>query len=167
MTLFVSLLCIVAGIWLLLQFAPQAHLEILVDASCDNPDFILASVSLQNTSRSRIGKQTILFQSLGYDVRKAGLLGDHVPFNTSEVRNGEEPLEWHEPREIFREVDFLFPGEILTTECLVPRPKGDAVVHIGLQFNASTGATENLIGRFFTLNSRWETSAFHLSADQS
>ena len=45
---------------------------------------------------------------------------------------------------------------------LVPCPKQAAVVHVGLQFNADPGVLENLAGRFFTLNKRWETAAIHL-----
>jgi len=160
MALFVSLLCIIAGIWLLLQFAPQTYLEILIAEPSADDRFLRATVSIQNTSRSRIGKQTILFQSLAYTYDIAAQLTDGVPFNTSSVRSGEEPLAWHEPKEIFREVRYLFPGETLTTECLIPRPLDAEVIHVGLQFNGAQGPLENLVGRFFTLNRSWESSAF-------
>jgi len=162
MALFVSLLCIIAGVWLLVQFAPQIYLDILVaDPSADDR-FLTATVTVQNTSRSRIGKQTILFQSLAYTDAAALKLTDGVPFKTSTVRSGEEPLAWQEPREIFRDVLYLFPGETLTTECLIPRPVDAQIIHVGLQFNAARGPLESLVSRFITLNSSWESSAFKL-----
>ncbi|PLY01163.1 MAG: hypothetical protein C0624_11015 [Desulfuromonas sp.] len=162
MALFISLLCIIVAIWLLLQFAPQAYLEILIHEPAPDDRFLTATLSIRNTSRARMRKQTVLLQSLAYDHDKAIQLPDSVPFRTSSVRSGDEPLEWHEPKEVFKDVHYLFPGETLTSECLVPLPAEADIVHIGLQFNAAPPPLENLMGRFFTLNNSWETAAFKL-----
>jgi len=164
MSLFISLLCIIAGILLLLQFAPQVHLEIFIHENERREDFLPATISIHNTSRSRLTKQTILLQNLAYDSDKMARLPDSVPFKTSSVRSGEEPMDWHEPRELYKDLIHLFPGESLTTEVLIPCPKDAAAVHVGLQFNSAPGALENLIGRFFTLKSCWETGAYYLTS---
>lgn len=162
MALFVSLLCIIVGIWLLLQFAPQVYLDLSVDEVDLDRGVLKVTATVQNTSRARLSKQTVLLQGLAYPGDKALKLPDHVPFNTAEVRSGEEPLAWHEPKELFREVLLLFPGEALTTECLVPLPQEADIVHIGLQFNAHTGPIEALVSNVFSLKNRWETTAVHL-----
>jgi hypothetical protein len=162
MALFVSLLCIIVIIWLLLQFAPQTYLEVFVDEASSENGYLKVSVSVQNTSRGRLTKQTVLLQSLAYGGDKALACPDNVPFKTSTVRSGEEPLEWHEPSEVFKGTRHLFPGETLTTERLVPLPEKAALVHVGLQFNAEQGPIEAVVSRFFTLNSSWETAAFYL-----
>jgi len=164
MALFVSLLCIIAGIWLLLQFAPQVYLDLSVDEADLDRGILKVTATVQNTSRSRLSKQTVLLQGLAYPGDKALKLPDHVPFKTAEVRSGEEPLAWQEPKELFRDVLLLFPGEVLTTECLVPLPQQADLVHIGLQFNAETGPVESLVSNVFSLKSRWETAAIHLVA---
>lgn len=162
MALFVSLLCIIAGVWLLLQFAPQTYLSVLIEDVDHAHGYLKISVTLQNTSRARIGKHTVLLQGLAYGADKGLRLPESVPFRTSSVRSGEEPLEWHEPREIFKDLAYLFPGETVTSECLVPLPAKAALVHVGVQFNASQGPVEALISRFFTLNHCWESAAIHL-----
>jgi len=162
MALFVSLLCVIAGIWLLLQFAPQVYLDILITDPAADDRFLTATITVQNSSRSRIGKQTILLQCLAYSDETALKLTDGVPFKTSSVRSGEEPIAWQEPREIFRDVHYLFPGETLTTEYLIPRPADADIIHVGLQFNSAQGPLENLVGRFITLNRCWESAAFKL-----
>ena len=49
---------------------------------------------------------------------------------------------------------------------MVPLPEKAALVHVGVQFNASQGPVEALISRFFALNHSWESAAIFL-ADES
>lgn len=160
MGFFVSILAILASVWLLLQFAPRVRLDLDQEWVDVKEGLVKLRVRIENLSQARLTKRTILLQVLSYPLGSAPQLSEGVPFNTEKVISGQEPIEWHEPQEICEGCEYLYPGEVKTVEKVFRLPGEDALLHAGLQFNASPGPVTSLVSRFFTVNDSWTTTRF-------
>lgn len=160
MGFFVSILAILVSIWLLLHFAPRVRLDLDQEWIDVNAGLVKVKVQIKNLSHARLTKRTILLQVLSYPVQNAPQLSEAVPFNTEGVISGQEPIEWHEPQEICGGCEYLYPGEIKTVEKIFRVPQEEALLHAGLQFNASPGPVTSLVSRFFSINDSWTTTRF-------
>jgi hypothetical protein len=134
-----------AGLFIFFQLAPVAQLRILPRWGDEAQQFLIIRLEIENRSRVRILRPAGRFQILEYALKPDRALSHFVPF-TEDRSKEEPPLEWREPRPLFKTTRQIYPGETIAVEFLQPCSRAEVVLKLGLQINIGL----NFLGRLVT-----------------
>jgi hypothetical protein len=156
-----TILAVLAGGWLalfiFLQFAPVLALRILPTWPSDDTGWVILRIEVENKSRIRVHKQAIYLQILEHNVSVSSILSEWVPFEEKAVIPTEQPINWHEPVEIFKSTKGIDPGETLVAERLhYCQPNN--VLHVGLKVKAKLGFFGRIATQVRSWNHGWTTT---------
>lgn len=156
-----TIIAVLAGGWfavfVFLQFAPILALRILPTWISDKTDGVILHIEVENKSRIRVHKQSILLQILEHHIPVGGILSEWVPFEEKDIIPTEQPINWNEPIEIFKSTRGIDPGEALVVERLHYCHPGN-ILHVGLQVKAKLGIWGRIATQVRGWNQRWTTT---------
>lgn len=127
-------------------------------------------LELENTSNVPVIKKACRLQVLEHSKSKQPCMSEFVPFTEEFAKGrpeGEQPIVWKEPQEVFSSTLYLYPGEKITVERLGQIEDPDSYLHMALQFEGHLPVTTRIAFwiqkalRFAAKapNERWTTTA--------
>jgi hypothetical protein len=120
----------VVSYWLLSRLSPRFKLKVEPKWEGDN---LFLKIEVENTALVRSTRPAVQLQILRYAADDGRSLSEWVPFTEDKIIEGEEPLEWREPRPVFAETsERVYPGEVMAVERLDHFPD-DVLLHVGLR----------------------------------
>ena len=150
----VTLLALLIGgamaLFVFFQLAPVLNLRILPSWTDDTKQFLILKFQVENKSRVRVHSPKGRIQVLEHEIQAGTFLSQWVPFDKNTIIPTEQPIEWHEPVEIFRSTKEIYPGEVISYERLYHCPQDRVALHVGLQVEIELG----FFGRMATRNTK-------------
>ena len=128
------------------QLAPVLDLRILPSWTDDTKQFLILKFQVENKSRVRVYSPRGRIQVLKHGIKAGTSMSHWVPFKKNAIIPTEQPIEWHEPVEIFRSTKEIYPGEVISFERLYHCPQEAIILHVGLQVELEL----HLVGRIAT-----------------
>ncbi|MEN9865780.1 MAG: hypothetical protein RL748_1370 [Pseudomonadota bacterium] len=133
---FAAVLAPFLAIFVFQQFSPVAQIRILTRWIDQENGKLVLRIEIENKSKVRIRQKVAMLQVLRYSLTDRRHLSEWVPFSQERVIEGEEPLEWNEPKKIFASTVHLYPGEVVVIERLEQIENPDHFLHVGIQYKS-------------------------------
>jgi len=131
-----AVLAPLVAVFIFQQFSPVAQIRIIPRWIDQSYGKFALRIEIENKSKVRIRHKVALLQVLRYSLSERKRLSEWVPFAKGRVIEGEEPIEWKEPEQIFRSTVHIYPGEVIATERLEQIEEPDQFLHIGVQYKS-------------------------------
>jgi hypothetical protein len=158
----VTIFALVVGaglaMFVFLQFAPLVNLRIIHRWAGDDSRWVILRLEVENVSRVRIRKQHIRLQILEYELLNDKSLSEWVPFEEEKVCASEPPIEWKDPKEVFKTTVSIDPNEVLSVERLHYCPQ-NRVTKVGLQLRIDPSVFGSFVARVRRWDQQWTTTA--------